>query len=327
MSTRDRNFTRLGVVTITILALVVGAALNLGTLGSFFHSSYAAAFADASGLRAGDDVRVSGVRVGEVRTVAFEGTHVRVEFTSDVRFGDASHAAIRTATLLGTRFLELEPSGSGNRYSSQEIPLSHTSVPYDVTTALSDLTDTSAALDTTQLTQAFKVLTKTFANTPASVREVLQGTKQLAKVVAARNDELRQLLNGANGVTAVLAERKIQITQTISDSNKLLSALVARRDSIETLVGALHSLSAQVEGAVHDNKSSLRPALRKLHTSLSLIDSYLGNISKSIEGVAGFLNGIGEGVGSAPFFQAFVGGLSPVSLKPSLTELFQTGAN
>ena len=70
-------------------------------------------------------------------------------FDNGVELGDRTEAAIKTETVLGTKMLELTPRGDGELTGT--IPLERTKSPYDLPTALGDLTTTISGLDTTQL--------------------------------------------------------------------------------------------------------------------------------------------------------------------------------
>ena len=68
---------------------------------------------------------------------------IRVDFTlpKSVHLGSLSTASIEVATLLGTKYVELTPAGSGELAASTTIPVSRTTVRFDladVTTGLSE---------------------------------------------------------------------------------------------------------------------------------------------------------------------------------------------
>src|SRR3954449_9512409 len=109
---RQRNPVVIGAVSLAVVALLVLAAFraqDLPVIGG--GDTYYAAFKESGGLKANDEVRIAGVRVGKVESVALEGDHVRVTFRVDTAsgFGDDTHAAIKVKTLLGAMYLSLEP--------------------------------------------------------------------------------------------------------------------------------------------------------------------------------------------------------------------------
>ena len=78
------------------------------------------------------------MRIGTVEQVRINGTHVTVTFHTDgdVRLGSETRAAIKTSSAVGERYLALFPAGTGEL---TRVPLTRTSVPYDLTAALSDV--------------------------------------------------------------------------------------------------------------------------------------------------------------------------------------------
>ena len=148
----ERNRFAVGLVGIAVLVAVVVAAFSYDKIPFVKGTSdYSAYFAEAGGIKPGSDVRVSGMSVGRVSDVQLEGTKVLVDFTvrNGVELGDRTEAAIKAETVLGTKMLEITPRGDGELTGT--IPLERTKSPYDLPTALGDLTTTISALDTTQL--------------------------------------------------------------------------------------------------------------------------------------------------------------------------------
>ena len=88
-------------------------------------------FADASGLKAGDSVRVAGVRVGTVNGVALQPDNkVVVDFDADrnVVLTTGTKAAVRYLNLVGDRYLELVDGPGSTRIlpPGSQIPVDRT---------------------------------------------------------------------------------------------------------------------------------------------------------------------------------------------------------
>ncbi len=152
---RDRALTGLvGVVVVTVL--VVGA-LNFPSLPLIHdNATYQADFANAGGLQTGDVVTIDGVKVGSITAMALEGDQVRVTFTaSGTTLGSGSSAAAEVLSPVGTEYLQVSPSGSGSLQGP--IPLSRTSVPYNLVTALSGLGSEIRQYNIPQLEKALGV--------------------------------------------------------------------------------------------------------------------------------------------------------------------------
>ncbi|WP_020523618.1 MCE family protein [Catelliglobosispora koreensis] len=304
------NATRVGIIGTIIGALLLAGAFQLDNLGG--GTSYTAAFRDASGLAAGNEVRVSGVKVGKVTGVSLArgsgGPYVRVSFrVSSVELGSQTGATIRIKTVLGQKYLALTPAGSGSL--SGEILLTRTSSPFDVMEAVQGLAGTLDQIDTTQLAQAFSVLSQTFEDTPAAVKSSLDGLSRLSQTVASRDAELRSLLSRAHTVTSVLAQRDEEFRKLLNDANLLLAEVQKRRDAIHALLTATSELSAQLSGLVADNRDALKPALQKLRSVVAVLQRNRANLEATLVNLAPFVTAFANVTGNGRWFDSYVDGL------------------
>ena len=307
-------------VTGAIGLLVLGALLfgafhieDLPLIGG--GTGYTAAFRDASGLAAGNEVRVAGVKVGKVTDVSLarDGTttYVRVEFRIDdaVRLGPDTGATIRIKTVLGQKYLALAPAGVGRLPAGGRIPLSRTASPFDVMQAVNGLASTFQQIDSRQLAQAFDVLSRTFADTPASTRESLSGLAQLTQSIADRDSQLRELLTHARGVTSVLAARDQEFQKLVSDGNLLLTEVIARRDAIHDLLVSTSQLATQISGLVADNRDRIGSALAQLRQVVATLQRDRDNLSQTVQNMAPFIRAFTNVQGSGRWLDSYVAGL------------------
>jgi phospholipid/cholesterol/gamma-HCH transport system substrate-binding protein len=312
-----RNPKLTGAVGLFLLAALVFAAFHVEDLPLIGGGTgYAAAFRDASGLAAGNEVRVAGVKVGKVTAVRLardDGkTFVRVEFRVDdesIRLGTDTMATIRIKTVLGQKYLALTPTGSGRLRPGTQIPLSRTASPFDVMQAVNGLAGTLQQIDTQQLAQAFGVLSQTFADTPASTKQSLSGLAALSQSIAERDGQLRDLLTHAHGVTAVLAARDDEFQKLVSDGDLLLREVIARRDAIHDLLVSSSQLATQLSGLVADNRTRLGPALAQLHGVVTTLQRDRDNLEKTIASMAPFIDAFTNVLGNGRWFDSYVAGL------------------
>src|SRR3954468_3821866 len=214
---RDRNPVIIGAISLTVIAVLVFLAFNAQSLPLIGGGTvYKAQFSEAAGLQPDDPVRVAGVKVGKVESLALEHGAVLVEFrVKDTFVGDRSEAAIKIETVLGAKYLALVPRGQGELDPDSPIPLDRTASPYDVVQAFADLSTTIDQVDTSQLASSFEVLSQTFSNTPDDVRTSLEGLSRLSETIASRDTQLQQLLAATKSVTQVLADRHGEFTKLI----------------------------------------------------------------------------------------------------------------
>ncbi|QCH26143.1 mce related protein [Mycobacteroides salmoniphilum] len=126
----DRSKFWIGMIAVGVVTAIIASMLLYRQIG-FGYTRYKAEFAQAAQLKKGDYISVAGVDVGEVKSVVLDGTKVLVDMRvrDEVKLGADTQAAIKTTTLLGSRYVELRPRGAGV-IPNKRIALSHTEVPW-----------------------------------------------------------------------------------------------------------------------------------------------------------------------------------------------------
>jgi phospholipid/cholesterol/gamma-HCH transport system substrate-binding protein len=315
---RDRNPFTIGLVSITVLVLVLVAAFysnDLPIIGG--GTTYSADFTEDAGLQTGDDVLIAGVKVGKVTSIGLEGDHVKVTFqVKNAWVGNQSTADIKIKTLLGAKDLAIDPEGTAALNPNIAIPTSRTTSPYDVLDAFSGLSQTIQQLNTGQLAQSFDVLSQTFSNTPANVRSALDGLSALSETISSRDAQLAQLLSNTGQVSKVLSDRDAQVQKLLSDGTLLLGMLDQREQAIATLLTGTQALSKQISGLVHDNEHQLGPVLTALNQFTSLLQHNQTSLANGISLLAPFARLFANTVGNGRWFDNYICGLLPPSIGP-----------
>lgn len=315
---RERNPYAIGIVSLTVLVLVLVAAFesnNLPIIGG--GTTYSADFTEDAGLHTGDDVRIAGVKVGKVTSIGLEGDHVKATFqVKNAWMGDASRADIRIKTLLGAKYLAVDPEGDAPLNPNTAIPTSRTTSPYDVLDAFNGLSRTIQQLNTSELAQSFDVLSQTFAHTPANVRSALNGLSALSKTISSRDQQLARLLSNTGQLSKVLADRDAQVRKLLSDGTLLLTMLDQREQAISTLLSGTQRLSEQLSGLVHDNQAQLNPVLGRLDQFTSLLRRNQASLANGISLLAPFARLFANTVGNGRWFDNYICGLLPPAIGP-----------
>lgn len=308
----ERSPIVIGFAGVALVAGITTAALNYDKLPVFNNdSTYSAYFADTGGLHSGASVRVSGLAVGKVSSIALDGPRVLVTFTVDnnVNLGERTEAAIKTKSLLGTKVLQVTPRGDGQL--SGTIPLERTTSPYQLPDALGDLATTISGLDTNQLSNALATVSQTFSDTPPDVKIAVEGVARLADTLNRRDTQLRNLLANAKKATTVLANRSDQVVSLVADTNALLVELRTQSDALDRISGNITEVSRQLRGFIAENRQQLRPMLDKLNGALTIINNRKERVQKAVKLLNDYAMSLGESVSSGPFFKAYVANLLP----------------
>ncbi|SUE28856.1 Mce family protein [Nocardia farcinica] len=323
MAAKHRSFLTLDRVRLGVTGtlLIVGAlvlALNLESVpvlgrGITVHAE----FADASGLAVGDSVQISGVPVGEVRAIELAGTEVDVEFDvigDHPALGDETTATIKVETVLGRRFIELAPRGSGDLDDGALIPLARTTSGYDIARSLQEATGEIAQTDKPNLAATLDQLSALQEELPEDLEATVDGLSRLSNSIASRDAGIRQLLDSAEGVSAILAERNQQVTALFEHGSGLLAALDTRAATIHRILVQAEQVADALTGIAEDNAATLKPTLDQLHALITTLNNNYDNLNSILIGLQRFTTQVGEAVASGPFFGVLLHNIVPANL-------------
>jgi virulence factor Mce-like protein len=310
---RERNPVPIGLSAFAIIIVLVALAMNLDNLPLISGgTTHTASFREAAGLRAGEEVRVAGVKVGKVTGLELDGDHVKVTFRVDdgVRLGDRTEADIKIKTILGAHYLALTPRGRGRL--GRNVPIERTHTPFEVVPAISELSQRVGAIDVQQVAKSFDVLSDTFKNSPEEVRASLQGLRRLSNTVASRDDELHELAGKAKDVSQLLADRNQDFAKLVQDGDKVLQAVQARRAVIHQLLLNTVALSQQVNALISENDKQLRPMLDNLAKVNRILLKNQNNLDRILQLFAPFARQFSDVTGTGRWFDSWIQNLIPI---------------
>jgi phospholipid/cholesterol/gamma-HCH transport system substrate-binding protein len=310
---RGQQLGRMGFIGVVVMILIIAVGLAPERLISWASAiRYQAEFADAGGITVGNDVTISGTKVGIVSDVALRGRNALVTFSIDgsVPIGSETTAQIRTGSLLGERVLTLESNGNDTLRPMEVIPVTRTASPYSLTEAVSELTSNTAGTNTDSLNQSLDTLSETLDQVAPQLGPAFDGLTKLSQAINDRDDTLGKLLTNSADVTKVLSDRSAQVNTLILNANDLVSVLSARRYAIVELLAHTSALSQQLSGLIHDNEKELAPTLDKLNSVTAVLEKNRDNIAKALPGLAKFQRTLGETIGNGPYYQAYVPNLT-----------------
>jgi phospholipid/cholesterol/gamma-HCH transport system substrate-binding protein len=312
---RDRDPLRVGAVGLLVFAITLLAVFRAGDLPLLGGGdTYYAQFSDAGGLKVNDEVRIAGVRSGQVKSIELDQGAVKVGFTLDADrdFGEDTTASIKIKTLLGAMYLSLEPAGTGQLTEGSTIPVERTTSPYDVVDAFSGLAETSADIDTDQLADSLSTLADLTRNTPEEFRAALRGVSAVSQTIASRDRQIGSLLRNLDRVATVLDERDQDIVGLMRDADILFRALITRREVIHALLVSTGELSQELAAMVRGSRADLSPALAHLENVLVVLNKNEDNIDQGLRLLEPFVRLFTNVAGNGPWLDGYIENLPPV---------------
>jgi phospholipid/cholesterol/gamma-HCH transport system substrate-binding protein len=304
-----------GLLLLAVIALLTFFSSDLPFIGG--GTTYTAYFAESAGLDPGNEVRIAGVGVGQVTGVALDGAKVAVTFkVKNAWVGNSSTVAIKIWSLLGGKYLAVDPSGAAAQNPAAPIPLSRTTSPFDVSQAITSVGEQLSQINTRQLERSIATLSAAFAGTAPSVRQALTGLAGLSESIGSKDAEVTSLLHSANVVSRTLAAQSQTFTSLIKDGNLLLAELQERESDVHGLLIGTQELATELSGLVSDEQGRLGPTLKELGQVTSLLERNQADLREALRLVGPYYRLLGNALGNGPWFDGYVCGLVPDSYLP-----------
>jgi phospholipid/cholesterol/gamma-HCH transport system substrate-binding protein len=217
-------------------------------------------FSRAVGIHAGSDVRVLGVKVGEVTGVTPQGRTVRVELRYDAAYDipAGAMAVIVPPSVVSDRYVQLTPAYNGGEKlpDGADLPQSRTVAPLE-------LDDVYRALD-----EFNKALGPDGANANGALSDlVATGRANLA----GNGQNLGDALNGLSQAASTLADGRQDLFGTVANLQQFTTMLAASDQQVRRFNDQLASVGEQLAGERED----LAAALRSLATALADVAAFV----------------------------------------------------
>lgn len=298
--------------------LVVGVLLALAVVLAWRQPSwldptgaYTAELPDAAGIRAGDDVRVSGVAVGEVTEVAARGDRVYVgfELDQDVPLTADTRTEVKLASLLGERYLQLTPGRSRPLPDGGGLPLANAFGSYTLERFWLDNSDTLGRIDLEAVSRAVDVLSTDLNGSPRTNQAALDGLTALARTATKRDQQVGRLLASTRAVTDEVVAQRRQLTSLMTNADQVFAMVADRKAALDALLRDSRALVLDLTAMARRNQAPVRAALRDLRTILATLTRHRDDLARTLEladpAMRLYVNSAGDGpwLGvNAPYF-------------------------
>jgi len=250
-----------------VLALVVIGVLWWIFSGNGQHT-VTAYFSRAVGVYSGSDVRVLGVRIGQVDTVTPRGEQVEVKMTVDGSVGVAADTNILVIapSVVADRYVQFsKPARGGPRLADGAVVgIDRTGTPVELDELYASLNTLSTALgpNGANADGALSDLLNTGAanlnGNGKSFNETVRNFADLARTLAGSKNDLFGTITELQKFTTMLAGNDSQVS---SVNSQLASVSTSLGNDREELAGALNTLGgalADVQRFIKDNRAAIK---------------------------------------------------------------------
>lgn len=252
-------------VLLTALAVLAALAVVLWPRpGTVRVTAY---FPRTVGIYPGSDVRVLGIRIGEVRRITPEGGRVRVEleYEEGRRLPADAQAAIINSSVVSDRYVQLLPvyrKGPVLR-DGDVIPESRTAVPVELDRIFDSLHTTSEALGPKG------------ANKDGSLSRLLGVS---ADNLEGQGENLNQTVEDLSQAVTTLSDGRGDLFGTVQNLQVFTAALAADDQSVRSFNTSLTKVAEQLAGERED----LAAALKHLGAALGDVSEFVKKNKKSL---------------------------------------------
>lgn len=259
------------------LVLLLFTAIIVVVFGQFRFdrtNSYSAEFSNASGLRAGQFVRASGVEIGKVDKVVLVdgGQRVRIDFNVDrsLPLFQSTTAQIRYQDLIGNRYLELQ-RGDGEGADrvlppGGFIPLARTQPALDLDALIGGFKPLFKALDPDKVNNIASSIITVFQGQGGTINDILDQTASLTSALADRDQAIGEVITNLNTVLDTTVKHQKQFDQTVNNFEVLITGLKNRADPLADATANISNAAGTLGDLLADDRPLLKDTFAKLET-------------------------------------------------------------
>ncbi|MGP3980483.1 MCE family protein [Streptomyces sp. KR80] len=265
--------------TLNRLAIVPVLALLAGLAFVFWPKpdpiAVTAYFPRTVGIYPGSDVRVLGIKIGEVKKITPQGRSVRVEleYEADRKVPADAKAAIINSSVVSDRYVQMLPvyRGGPEMQSGAVIPEQRTAVPVELDRIFDSLHTTSEALGPRG------------ANKDGALSKLLGVS---ADNLEGQGGNLHQTVKDLSRAVTTLSDGRQDMFGTVKNLQVFTAALAADDDSVRSFNDSLATAANQLSG----ERKELAATFKHLSVALKDVSAFVrGNkktLTKNVKGLS-----------------------------------------
>ncbi len=268
---------KLAIFTLVSILVTGLLAAIMGNIGFGAGREYQAVFSSASMLEKGDDVRVAGVSVGEVKGVEhYDRTQALVTFRvkSDVPLTTASRAEIRFLNLVGDRYLALMAGTDADAEpldQDEPLPIEQTSPALDLTTLFNGFKPLFQALQPKDVNELTLNLVQVLQGEGGTVQGLLQKTASLTGTLADRDQLIGDVVDNLTTTLNTVDSRSAELTSLVTELKDWMQDLARDRTTIGSSLSSISDLTVVVADLLHDGRPLLKADIVELRELAALL--------------------------------------------------------
>ncbi|MCX2932320.1 MCE family protein [Mycobacterium sp. CVI_P3] len=259
---------RLGVF---LTVCLLGAFALLAVFAQFRFAdgqTYNAVFTNVTGLKEGDFVRVAGVEVGKVESIAINrNSTVRVAFSASdkVNLTEGTRAVIRYDNVIGGRFLALDEGAGGVKrlHPGDTIPVSRTAPALDLDSVIGGFKPLFRALSPEQVNALSGQLDQALQGQGPTIQSFLDQAAVLTNTLADRDQLISEVVTNLNTVLGTLGSQSAQLDKAVTNLSGLVEALNARKAGVANAFSGSSAAAASVTDLLVQSRGPIQKVVHE----------------------------------------------------------------
>ncbi|WP_445168409.1 MCE family protein [Mycolicibacterium sp. Dal123E01] len=291
MDAHRSNMIKVGIFSVVMILVAAGLVVVFGQFRFSSTSDFHATFANASRLKAGNDVRIAGVPVGSVSAVSLNPDNtVNVAFNVDKRYQlySSTRALIRYQNLVGDRFLEIA-SGPGELRKlppGATIPQANTAPALDLDALLGGLRPVLKGLDGNKINEISNAIIQMLQGQGGALADLLANTGTFTQSLSARYQVISDVINHLNTVLSTVDAKSAQFNASVDELQKLITGLAQNRDPIAGAIPPLASAENDLTDMLQNSRRPLQGVIENVRPLATEFDNRKTEVNTVIEPLA-----------------------------------------
>jgi phospholipid/cholesterol/gamma-HCH transport system substrate-binding protein len=264
------------------VTLWIGASIVGVDLGDRYQLR--ATFDDVAGLHKGDDVRLAGLRVGQVSGIRVVGGRADVRFGIDegVILPRDTTVAVRWRNLIGQRYLSLEV-GTSREVLAAGDQVARTSDVVDLGDLVNELAPLARSVDPAQLNNILTTLVAAFEGNEPNFDALVADLGSLTGVLADRDELIGQMLSDYATVSEAVASRDSQIQSMLSNLAALSGTFADTQGLLDRALGEFSGFASGADQLLTQRAADLGQLLEQLAILTDTTVADLDDIQTAVE--------------------------------------------
>lgn len=268
---------KLGIFTLISLFVTGLLAAIMGNYGFGSQTEYSAIFENASMIEKGDDVRIAGLSVGEVRDVEIhQRNQAKVTFRikSDVPLTDNSGAEVRFLNLVGDRYMALTEGNPGGQRLKQgaTIPMVRTTPSLNLTELFNGFQPLFQALTPAEINSLSLNLIKVLQGEGGTVQSLLKHTASLTNDLADRDELVGEVITNLSSMLKTVDDRHAQLTDLVVELRDWMTNLSRDRKAIGASLSNMSGLTNELATLLTQSRPWLKKDIAELRRIMVLMN-------------------------------------------------------